>query len=117
MADGGGTGGAGAGYNIPISVSYARTDTTNPILNASTTFNFSSPWASGGTNDQTSRLADSATATSSAAEGNAASAAQSATSIGADGSSAQPSALSSIPTWAYIAGGIAVLALIWFTRK
>lgn len=61
---------AGAGYEIPVSVSNARNESINPVFGGGdTTFNFSSPWASGGTNDQTSRITGSADATSSAALG------------------------------------------------
>jgi hypothetical protein len=106
--------GTGAGYNIPISVSYARTDTINPILNAGTVFNFSSPWGSGGTNDVTSRLTSSATATSSAAEGNASAATQASTSSnGNDSTGGGPKWL----TYAVIAG-IALSAItLWVSLR
>lgn len=108
MADGGG---AGAGYNIPISVSYARTDTVNPVLSAGTVFNFSSPWGSGGTNDISSRPTSDATATSSAAEGNAASATQSAQSAGGD-TTAKGAGSNMLPWLA-----VGALAILFFFKR
>lgn len=104
--------GTGAGYNIPISVSYARTDTTNPILDAYTTFNFSSPWGSGGSNDLSGRNTADATATSSAAEGNAAAATNSAQSVNQGGSAA---AAGISKYWLYGAGAAIVILgfLLW----
>lgn len=100
----------GAGYNIPISVSYARTDTINPILNADTTFNFSSPWGSGGTNDNAARNVSSATATSSAAEGgNAGASGQSTTSPSDLGGTSSTG--SNTTTYALIA--IALIGFLW----
>jgi hypothetical protein len=62
-------------YNIPVSLSFAETTTSSLALDAQTTFNFSSPYASGGSPDDLSAPEAPATATSSAAEGNAASSA------------------------------------------
>ena len=108
----------GTGYNIPISVSYARNETLNPIQTAYTVFNFSSPWGSGGTNDITSRQNSSATATSSAAEGgNAGSATQSATNPVETGGG---SSVGGIPTTYLLAGAAAIVAafaFLYFKRK
>jgi hypothetical protein len=107
---------AAGGYEIPISASVARTDTFNPILNAATTFNFDSPWASGGSNDQTSRITPSATATSSAAlGGNAVSSAAPTTAVQDTGGGGF--SLSSIPKAAWIGAGIAVAAFLYFKLK
>ncbi len=113
----------GAGYNIPISVSYARTDTTNPVFGANTNFVFGSPYATTGTNDQSARNTDSATATSAAAQGNLQ---QQATSATAGSQSTSPvsdgggvAAINIPPEYLYIAGGAFVLLLgvLWLTRK
>lgn len=109
MADG-----TGAGYNIPISVSYARTETLNPILDAYTVFNFSSPWGSGGTNDIAARTTSEATATSSAAEGNAASATQASQAV-TDATS--PGKLPGWVPWAAGAGVVIALIILWRYRK
>jgi len=120
MSDGAGGGGAGAGYNIPISVSYARSDTTNPVFGANTEFVFNSPMAGGVSNDQTSRAISAPTATSSAAEGNAAAMANPALASqeGPTGGGVT-SALSKVPTWGWIAlgAGVFVLAIFYMRRR
>lgn len=115
----GGSGGSGAGYNIPISVSYARTDTTNPVFSAATNFFFSSPWASTGSNDQSARNTAAATATSAAAQGDLAQNAQSQT-AGANAPQSSNAATLALPAWLpYAAGGavLLIVAAIYFTRR
>lgn len=105
-------------------VSLASTSVTNPVFGAATNFYFDS-WVSGsGTNDQSARNSESATA----ALGNAASStgpgaatglqggAQAASTTGQQGASI--GGLS--PTVLYIGGAVAVLAIIatiYFTRR
>lgn len=62
---------AGAGYNIPISVSAAATASIPQNQAAGTVFNFSSPGAGNTWYDQTANPVSTATATSSAALGDA----------------------------------------------
>lgn len=57
------------GYNIPVSLSFAETTTSSLAEDAGTTFNFSSPGASGGNPTDLSQPEAPATATSSAANG------------------------------------------------
>ena len=61
-----------SGYNIPVSISNATTSTLPISIGAQTTFNFSSPYATGGYNSTQANPIAPATATSSAALGNAA---------------------------------------------
>ena len=64
-----------AGYNIPISGSSARAFGFNGEVSAETVFNFSSPDSTNALSPSfTGTVTDPATATSSAAEGNAAAA-------------------------------------------
>lgn len=113
----------GAGYNIPISVSYARTDTTNPVFSAATNFFFSSPWASTGTNDQSARNTDTATATSAAAQGNLAQDARSQTqgsqSAPDSGGAGTITSFTIPPALIYtVAGGFVILlASIWLKNR
>jgi len=89
-------------------VSLASTSVSNPVFGGDTNLYFGS-WVSGsGNNDQSARNSDSATA----ALGNAAS--QTAAGAGSGGGTGAPNGfLASIPpTYLYIGGGVAVLALI-----
>lgn len=111
--------GAGAGYNIPVSVSAATTQTSNPVLSAPTNFAFSSPWASTGTNDQSARNTEAATATSAAAQGNLAQQATSDT-AGANapvGATGILTTLTSSKWLPWIIAGSAVLAFVYFKYR
>lgn len=117
MGDSGsGGGGAGAGYNIPISVSNARSEATNPVFGATTSINFSSPFSSVGGVDSQASLTPTATATSSAAEGNAAASSQTPVNasgpVGGGGSSVNL-------TWIIIAGlaAVAIVATAFVIKR
>lgn len=95
-------------------VSLASTSVTNPVFGAATNFYFDS-WVSGsaGSNDQSARNSDSATA----ALGNALSSTGNAQ---GQSSGSTPAAPFSIPPIAYYAAGgafLLLLATIYFTRK
>lgn len=109
MGEEGGSG-SGAGYNIPISLSSARTTSLNPNQIAGTVINFGSGDASGGWYDQTASPYQPATAVSSAAQRDASSnlGALPDQSVGID------------PKMIYglaIGGIVLVIAAIYLTRK
>lgn len=101
---------AGAGYNIPISVSAAGTAQSGATVNAGTVFNFSSPGSNSSFSADPQTTNDApATATSAAAEGNAAASSTPNTNVGLGGSAAPSST-----NWLLI-GGIGIAA--WFFLK
>lgn len=105
-------------------VSLASTSVSNPVFGSPTTFFFSSPYATTGTNDQSARNSESATsALGSANSATGPGAAQGGEASG--GAVSAPSAVGStilgLPPWALYAGaGVGVLVLIgavWFIAK
>jgi hypothetical protein len=113
-------GGGGGGSSYPISLSNARTETINPVFGANTQFFFDSPWASGGSNDQTSRLTGSATATSAAAEGNLQQGVSGSTSGSTEATAPTGlAALTSSPNLKYyiLGGAGAIILTIWLMKR
>lgn len=97
---------AGAGYNIPISLSLAQSVSTPISITAPTVFNFSSPNASGGFASSEANPYNPVTATSSAAEGNAAA------SSGIGGSAQAAATGSNLSTWLLIGAAVVGLYLL-----
>ena len=107
----GGAGGAGGGYNIPISVSRAETTSLNPNQIAGSQINFGSGDMHGGWYDQTNEPYQPATAVSSASQRDAQS------NLGGIG---LPAASGINPATLYVVAGVgivAVVAAIYFARK
>lgn len=104
-------GGAGGGYNIPISVSRAETTSQNPNQIAGSNINFGSGDVHGGWYDQTNEPYQPATAVSSASQRDAQS------NLGGIGA---PASNGINPTMLYVIAGVGVvgiIAAIYLSRK
>lgn len=103
---------AGAGYDIAASVSMAETTTSAASISADTTFNFSSPYATGGNPSTQANPNAPATATSATAKGTGATASASTAVQGGTasaGAAGAASTLSSLLPWALIGGAVYLL--------